>query len=359
MDFSYLDDWVDEEAEVELADESGAGYRNVWVAGETARGELLADTLATIGQARDLADQIGCYVYALVLGTELESAAQKLIGYGADRVLVADDPRLDEYQPEIYVKLLADLVEQYRPEILLVPGTTMGRDFAPRLAQRLNTALISHCVKLDLDMSERLLLGTFPTLGGEVYHTVACPIARPQMATLEPGYFGIPFEDIHRSGQVQTVEINLDEVSSSLVWQDSDTPIPEQEISLTKAKTVVCAGRGMTDAEGFAQVERLAEALGGVVAGSRGAFDEGWISEDQIVGVGGTTIAPDLYVACGLSGDIYHYYGLQEAKLIVAINRNPEAPIMKVANMAVVGDARELVPAMVEFCGGSRIPVEG
>jgi electron transfer flavoprotein alpha subunit len=301
-----------------------------------------------MGQGRELADQIGVYAYGLLLGSGVEALGQKLIANGADKVLVVDDPALAEYQTEVYVKALTCLVDQYRPEILLLAATSLGSDLAPRLAQRLNTGLISHCTRLDLDMSERLLLGTFPVLGGEMFHTAACPEARPQIASLQPGYFGLPYEDTYRTGDVQQVDVDLAGAAGRLTWVNLDTPVELPPVPLAKAQVVVSAGRGMGDAQGFALVEQLAEALGGVVAGSRGAYDEGWISEEQIVGIGGECTAPDLYVACGISGDVYHYFGLQDAQFVVAINSDEKAPIMKSANVAIVGDARQVIPAMLD-----------
>jgi electron transfer flavoprotein alpha subunit len=351
MDFSFIDDW---EEEGEAVEEAGEGYRNIWVVAEAADGAFLPATLETMGQARDLADQIGVYVYGVLLGSEVESLGEKLFSFGADKVLVADDPALSEYLPGLYAQILTNLVEQYRPEILLMPATSLGNDLAPRLAQRLDTGLISHCVKVEIDMSERLLLGTFAVLGGEMYHTMACPEARPQMATLQPDYFRVPYEDTYRSGEVESVDVDLADVRARLTWVDKDASVDLPEIPLKKAKVVVSAGRGMGDAEGFGLVEKLAAALNesAAVAGSRGAFDEGWIGEEKIVGVGGEFIAPDLYVACGVSGDIYHYFGVQDSKFVVAINPDENAPIMKAANMAVVGDAKEVIPAMLEVLTG-------
>jgi electron transfer flavoprotein alpha subunit len=347
MDFSFLDDWGEEEAGPRLA-EGGEGYRNIWVVAEAADGALHAATLEAMGQARELADQIGVYVYGVLLGEGVEALGQKLIACGADLVLAADEPALAAYQPETYTQALACLVEQYRPEILLLAATPLGSDLAPRLAQRLNTGLISHCVKLELDMSERLLLGTFPVMGDEMFYTSACPEARPQMATLKPGYFRLPYEDAYRSGDVQRVEVDLDQATGQLAWVDLNAGVDLAAVPLSKAKIVVSAGRGLQDAEGFALAEQLARALGGVVAGSRGAYDEGWVGEDKIVGVGGEEIAPDLYVACGISGDVYHTFGLRSAKFVVAINPDENAPIMKVANIAVVGDAKSVIPALLE-----------
>lgn len=352
MDFSYLNALMEKEISPEAVEDAGQGYRNVWVFAEIIEGELSQATVEVMGQARNLADQIGVYVYGMLLGEAHTPLAESLMEYGADKVLVADDPdnpeRLAGYQPEVYTQALAELVSQHHPEILLLAATSLGNDLAPRLAQRLNTGLTSHCVRLEIDMAERLLLSTCLSLRGEVYHTFACPTARPQMATLEPGFFFVPDRDSRRSGEVQKVSLDLSGITANLAWADLDPPPIQQSVPLGKARIVVSAGRGMGSADGFELVKQLAAALGGVVAGSRGAFDEGWIHENQIVGVGGETIAPALYVACGVSGDIYHYFGVQDAKFIVAINPDNQAPIMKVANIAMVGDARLVIPEMLK-----------
>ena len=348
MDFSFFDDWTEEEEGEPTIEEVGEGYRNIWVVAEFTEGVVQRDSLAAVGQARELADQIGVYVYGLLLGEGVELLADQLIACGVDKVLMVDDPALTQYQPELHVQVLGDLADQYRPEILLLNATPLGNDLAPRLAQRLNTGLISHCVRLDLDMSERLLLGTFAVLDGEMFHPAACPEARPQIATLQPGCFRIPYEDTYRSGDVQAIDADIGGKVRQLEWLHTDAKVDLPPAPLSKASVIVSAGRGMVDAEGFALVEELASALGGVVAGSRGAFDEGWIEEDQIVGVAGVSVAPDLYIACGVSGDIYHSFGLQDARFTVAINPDENAPIMKTANMAIVGDARQVIPAILE-----------
>ncbi len=356
MDFSYLDSWMEKELRQEEVEETGQGYRNIWIVAETSQGSLSMPTLEVMGQARDLADQIGVYVYGALLGETGEPLTEELLAYGADKILVADDPthpdRLARYHPETYTKTLEDLVNRYHPEILLLPASPQGNDLAPRLAQRLNTGLTSHCIKLEIDMAERLLLSTCPILGGEVYHTYTCPMARPQMATLQPGYFRLPSRDSSRSGEVQKVAVDLEGISGRLTWSSLDAAPFQQPVSLSKASIVVSAGRGMGDGQGFELVKQLAAALGGVVAGSRGAFDQGWITEDQIVGVGGQMIAPRLYVACGISGDIHHYFGVQDAKFVLAINPDEQAPIMKIANIAVVGDARQVIPALLKALTG-------
>ncbi|HNS51493.1 MAG TPA: electron transfer flavoprotein subunit alpha/FixB family protein [Anaerolineae bacterium] len=345
MDFSFLDEEL-EESSAPLQ-QIGSGYRNIWVVAEAAGHALVPASLEAMGQARDLADQIGCYVFAVLLGDDLEALGEELAGYGAERVLLAEDPALAEYQAETWAHVLAGLVNEMRPEIVLMPATSLGNDLAPRLAQKLGTGLISHCVALEVDMTERLLLGTYGVLGGEVFHTLTCPEARPQMATLQPGAFRKPRAGGVR-GEIQKVDVDLEGVGARLVREGAVPAVDLPPVPLSKARIVVSAGRGMQDSAGFAMVTRLAEALGGVVAGSRGALDAGWIDEEQVIGAGGLSVAPDLYIACGVSGDVYHYFGVQGAKFIVAINSDPVAPIMKVAHMAVVGDARQVIPAMLE-----------
>jgi electron transfer flavoprotein alpha subunit len=184
-------------------------------------------------------------------------------------------------------------------------------------------------------------------MGGEVFHTVACPEARPQVATLEPGAFRVPRPGSH-SSDVQRLVVDLSGVGARLTWGEAVAAVDLPVVPLSKARIIVAAGRGMQDATGYGLVVQLAEALGGVVAGTRGALDAGWIEEEQVLGAGGLSAAPELYFACGLSGDIYHYFGVQASRFVVAINPNPEAPIMKVADMAVVGDARQIIPALLE-----------
>lgn len=347
MDFSYFDSFIEEE--VGPAEEAeGLGWRNVWVVAEVADGALTPATIQAMSAGRDLADSIGVYLYGVVMGSGVEDEAQALIRYGADKVYLADDPALAQYHVETYTKVLADLVTARQPEIVLLPATSLGNDLAPRLAQRLDTGLFSGCLKVEMDMAERHLLGITPLMGGQYFQTVACPSARPQIATLQPGCFRPAYEDTYRSGEVETVGVELDGVSGQLDWVDMAVRVEVPTPPLERARIVVSGGRGLGDADGFKRVQELAEVLGGAVAGSRGAFDEGWIGEEQQVGVAGAWIAPDLYVACGISGDVFHYFGFQDATFVVAINKDPDAPIFKVANVGIVGDAREVLPALIE-----------
>ena len=348
LDFSYLDMLLEEESE-ELVEETGEGYRHVWVLAEADNRSLTPVTLEVMGQGRDIADQFGIYLFALLLGSDLDGAlAQDLIHFGADKVLVVDDPALAQYQVEIYVEAVGELVNERQPEILLMPASPMGNDLAPRLAQRLETGLISHCVQLSLDMAERQLLGTFARMGGEYFHTISCPQARPQIATIEPGCFRPAYEEEFRQGEVEHLPLSVDSEAGRLTWLDMDAAVEKRPISLAQATVIVSAGRGLKDEQGFALMQRLADVLGGQTAGSRGALDEGWIDVAQQVGITGQTVKPDLYIACGISGAIQHYVGMQEAGFVVAINRDEDAPIMKVANVALVGDGQEIVAALIK-----------
>ncbi|RPI82741.1 MAG: electron transfer flavoprotein subunit alpha/FixB family protein [Chloroflexi bacterium] len=362
MDFSYLDMWNETPGQEE-GEAAVEGDRNVWMFAETVNGGLHPAALESMGQARELADAIGVYAYGVLLGVENTQHAEALIARGADRILVAGDPlhpdKLAAYQPEIFTLALAALIKQYRPEIFLLPATDLGNDLAPRLAHHLSTGLISHCVKVEMDMAERLLVGTCPALGGEVYHAFTIPLLRPQIATLEPGYFRSPVPNSSRTGEIQQVDIDLEYAVGRLTWSKSSTTSEttpgNPKGNLRRARVVVAGGRGMGNQAGFALVRELAAALNASVAGSRGAFDQGWITEDEIVGVSGETIAPDLYIACGLSGEIYHTFSVQDARFIIAINTDQNAPIMKGANIALVADARQVIPGIIDAVKENRL----
>jgi electron transfer flavoprotein alpha subunit len=341
MDLDFLESMMGEV-------EEESPYRDIWVVAEK-EGEALAPVvLEALGQARQLSDSLGVYVKAVFLGESPDELRQELVSNGADVVYVTDDPRLREYNTEVYSEVLGDLIEEGKPEIVLLGATSMGRDLAPRLAQRLGTALFTNCLSLEIDEMQRQLLATYPVYGGEYFQTSVCPEARPQMATVLPGAFRPLPADPSRTGEVETIAVDMDglEIRSKVLKVISEEVRPE--VPLSKAKIVVSGGRGMEDAESFALVEELAEALGGQVGGSRGAVDEGWINEEKQVGLGGTQIAPNLYVACGIAGAIQHYAGILDSKFVVAINKDPNATIFQVADVGIVGDVHEVLPALIK-----------
>jgi electron transfer flavoprotein alpha subunit len=341
MDLDFLESMIGEAVEE-------SPYRDIWVVAEK-EGEALAPVvLEMLGQARQLSDSLGVYVKAVFLGRSTEELGQELVSNGADVVYMTDDPRLSEYNAESYSKVLGDLIEEGKPEIVLLGATSIGRDLAPRLAQRLGTALFTNCLNLEIDEMQRQLLATYPVYGGEYFQTSVCPKARPQMATVLPGAFRPPLTDPGRTGEVETIAVDMDdlEVRSEVLEVVSEEARPE--VPLGKAKIVVSGGRGMGNAENFALVKELAEVLDGQVGGSRGAVDEGWMDKDRQVGLGGTQIAPDLYVACGVAGAIQHYAGVLDSKFVVAINKDPNATIFQVADVGIVGDVHEVLPALIK-----------
>ena len=341
MDLDFLESMMGEAVEE-------SPYRDIWVVAEKEGDALAPVVLEMLGKARQLSDSLGVYVKAVFLGASPEELRQELVSNGADVVYVTDDPHLSKYSTEIYSKVLGDLIEEGKPEIVLLGATGMGRDLAPRLAQRLGTALFTNCVSLEIDEMQRQLLATYPVYGGEYFQTSVCPEARPQMATVLPGAFRPPLADPSRTGEVETIAVDIDgvEVRSKVLKVVSEEVRPE--VPLGKAKIVVSGGRGMGDAESFALVEELADVLGGQLGGSRGAVDEGWIGEERRVGLGGTQIAPDLYIACGIAGAIQHYAGILDSKFVVAINKDPNATIFQVADVGIVGDAQEVLPALIK-----------
>jgi electron transfer flavoprotein alpha subunit len=330
-----------------IEEEEEIAYRDIWVVAEAEDGVLTPVSLEMVGKARELAAALGAYVQAVLLGENLEGLAQELIQRGADSVYLADDPRLAEYHLETYTKVLSDLFQEQKPEIILFGATELGQELAPRLAQRLGTGLISDCLDLSIDETERVLSASYPVYGGEYFHVSTFLGAKPQIATVRPGAFRLPFADEYRYGDVEEITVNLEGVEGKVKVLSVSAEEARPQVPLSKARVIVAGGRGVGDAEGFALVEELAEVLGGQVAGSRGAFDEGWISEDRQVGLSEVTVKPDLYIACGISGDVHHYFATQGAKFVVAIHKDPDAPIFKIADVGIVGHPKEIIPPLL------------
>ncbi|HIQ06443.1 MAG TPA: electron transfer flavoprotein subunit alpha/FixB family protein [Anaerolineae bacterium] len=310
-------------------------YSDIWLLINAATGELSPAELALAGKARELADALGAYVRVLLMGSSSHELARQLIAHGADAVCVAsDEPTLDG---------LAAFFGERRPEILLSSDTWWTQAQMPRLAQRLGGSMISHAVDLDIDTVERRLLASHEIYDGEAYQVVAC-LAHPAIATVQTGVFPVPYEDPHRTGEVEDVALvgELEAVTRKPVELPEASPVP-----LAQADRIVAGGRGMHDA-GWGLVERLARVLGAHVAGSRGAYDEGWIGREQMVDITGVRVAPSLYVACGISGTIQHYAAIEKAWCVVAINRNPDASIFRHADYGIVGDVSDVIPALVD-----------
>jgi len=327
--------------------EEVAEHMHVWAVAEL-KGESVAPvSYELVGAARDLADLLGVRAEAVLLGQNVEGLAQELIWRGADTVYVLEDEGLAQYRTEAYAKVLADLVNEKKPEIVILGATDMGEDLAPRLAQRLKTGLLPDCSKLELDQAERVLLGTRPTYDDELMVTNACPEKRPQMATVRPGVIEAFPPNEGRTGEIEKIAVSV--VEEEIRAKALEVVEEVRKPSLQGAKVVVAGGRGVGSGEGFILLGELAQVLGAAVGASRGAFDEGWVGKEYWVGgAGGTPVSPDLYIACGISGAIQHYLGIKDAKFIVAINKDPRAPIFKFADVGIVGDLHEVVPALIQ-----------
>lgn len=320
-------------------------YMNVWAVVEAKGGRLRPISLELVAAARELAGRMGERAEAVLMGHQVEGLAQYLIRHGADAVYLLDDPSLASYDTEVYAAALKELIESRRPQVVLLGDTERGQDLAPRLAQRLGTGLLASCARLEMDLSEWLLLATSPAYDDQLLVTSTIPRGRPQMATLRPGAIE-PFPpDDWQTGELERVEVAKAEPWVKTLEEVRESHRP----TLEKAKVVVAGGRGMGGPEGFQMLRELADLLGGALGATRGAVDEGWIgAEHWVGGAGGKPVKPDLYLACGLSGAIQHYLGIKESKRMVAINTDERAPIMNLAHLAIVGDVHEVVPALME-----------
>jgi electron transfer flavoprotein alpha subunit len=309
------------------------------------RGGVLHDVgLELLGKARELAEVAGSTVAALLLGADVAGLADRVIAHGAGLVLVADHPGLEPYRLLPYTAVLARACREYQPSILLLGATAMGMELAPRLAARLHTGLSAHCIDLQLD-ADGHLLQMVPGWGGGVIATIKCPNHRPQMATVMPGVMQ-KCEPTPRSGQVipLTVAEDLDVSGPQVLEVHRQEP---KEMPLETADVVVAGGWGLGGPEGWQLVEELAGLLGGAVGATRPPVDAGWAREEQMIGQSGKTVRPRLYIGVGISGMSHHVVGMERSEFVVAINSDPQAPIFEVADMAVVGDYREILPPLL------------
>ena len=340
MDASYLDLLMAQQEEVTEAEGGGGG---IWVVADVINGAVAPVTLEALGAARTLADSLGAYVYGVLLGDGVNDLARSLYQAGADGVRVADHPALARFALMPYLEVLSDLFEVEQPEVVIFGATVQGQALAPRLAQRMGGGLIEHLVNATLDEATRTVQGAYPAYGGEYYEIAACPEARPQFLTVEPGAFPTPFLDQYRQGEPTAVEAEPVEPAVRVVGPTEDFDPPP--IPLAKAPVIVAAGRQAGD---FGLVQQLAAALGGQVAGDRGARDAGWIEDGQIVDVRGVTIAPEVYVAVGIRGDTFHNAAIEGARFIVAVHPDPDAPIFQVADLCLEAEPQEVLPALLK-----------
>ncbi|MEA4933190.1 MAG: electron transfer flavoprotein subunit alpha/FixB family protein [Lawsonibacter sp.] len=321
-------------------------YQGVWVCLDQTGGKIAGVSYEMLSEARKLADQRSAEVSAVLIGSGVKDQAKAAIAYGADNVYVCDAPVLTDYRTESYCKVLAGLVRAHNPEVLFLSASNNGRDLAARLASRLETGLASDCVALRLD-GEGQLVATRPTFGGNIMSDVIFPEQRPAMCTIRPNAMEKAEPDPTRTGKVVDVPVDVQE-------EDLRTKVLELiakasgEVSLTDAQIIVSGGRGLGDASGFALIQELADTLHAAVGASRAAVDAGWIPYEHQVGQTGKTVGPKLYIACGISGALQHLAGMKTSDVIVAVNKDEEAPIFSVANYGIVGDLYQVLPVMIE-----------
>ena len=323
-------------------------FKDVWVFAEQRQGTLTPVVVELLGEGRKLADKLDVKLCALLVGSNVKDLIQTLIHYGADRVYCVDNESLEKYTTDGYSKAVCIAVESYKPEIIMMGATHIGRDLAPRIASKLNTGLTADCTGLEIDPEDGKLRQTRPAFGGNLMATIICPETRPQMCTVRPGVMDKAIKDTNRSGE--TIEIEVDISQKDIRTKVLEiVKIKRDMIPLTDADVIVSGGMGIKNAEGFKMLKELADVLGGTLGASRATVDAGWIDKSRQVGQTGTTVRPKLYIACGISGAIQHLAGMQESGMIVAINTNPNAPIFEVADYGIVGDVYEVVPQLIEL----------
>lgn len=324
-----------------------SAYKNVWVFAEQRQGKIMQVAIELLGEGRKLADEIGVDLCAIVLGKNIEGLSKELIAYGADKVYVADHDLLENFTTDGYTKVITDAINEIKPEIVLLGATHIGRDLAPRVAARVDTGLTADCTKLDIDPEDKKIMQTRPAFGGNIMATIVCPNHRPQMSTVRPGVMDKAERDDVRTGEVIKLDVKLDkaDVRTEVV---EVVKADKELVSLTDAEVIVSGGRGLGKPEGFELIKKLADKLGGVVGASRATVDAGWIDHSHQVGQTGTTVKPRIYIACGISGAIQHLAGMQTSDIIIAINKNADAPIFNVADYGIVGDLYDVIPALIE-----------
>ena len=333
-------------------------YKGVFVFAQQVDNKLHGIALELVGKGKDLAKDLGTEVTAVLIGSDVMSLTKELAEYGADRIIVVDDPELKEYRTEPYAHALAEVIKKYEPEIMLVGATAIGRDLGPRVSARIHTGLTADCTQLEIgdfpinpipgrEQLHNQLLMTRPAFGGNTIATIACPNFRPQMATVRPGV-------MQKAERVEGAQAVIEEFNPGFVPNNKYVEILDivKAVSdvedIMDAKILVSGGRGVGSAENFKLLDDLAEALGGTVSCSRAVVDAGWKSKDLQVGQTGKTVRPHVYFAIGISGAIQHLAGMEESDIIIAINKDETAPIFDVADYGIVGDLNKILPALTE-----------
>ena len=338
---------LEEPAAVAPAPVADARYRGVWVFVEQQDGNAAAVSWELLGVGATLARDLDVDLCAFLLGDGVEHLAREAISFGARRVYLIEDPVLKDYRTEPYLKGTLDLIRKYRPEVVLMGATGLGRDLAGAVATVLETGLTADCTELTIDKERRLLEQTRPAFGGNIMATILNQIRRPQMASVRPHVMRKPQRLEGTAGEIFREPLNLDEKDVRVkVLQVLREDRGAGHVDIAGAEVLVSGGRGVQNPENFRVLEELAAVLGGTVSASRSAVDAGWVPYERQVGQTGKTVRPKVYIACGISGAIQHLVGMQDSDLIIAINRDRDAPIFEVAHYGIVGDLFEVVPAL-------------
>ncbi len=319
--------------------------KGVWVFAEQRYGTLSKVSFELLGKAQELGETLNQDVSALLFGDQISDLSETLIKYGAQNVYVADDPCLKNYRTNAYTMVIEELVNQYKPNILLMGATHIGRDLAPRVSRRIGVGLTADCTELTIDPEEKILLQTRPAFGGNIMATIANRFSRPQMATVRPGVMEAVEKPANKGSVIQhKVEIKEEDIGTKIlevVMED------KKGTDICDARVLVAGGRGVGDSEGFKVLHELASLLGGELAGTRIVVEEGLVPVENQVGQTGKSVRPELYIACGISGAIQHRAGMMNSRYIIAINKDPRAPIFQVADWSIVGDLNKVVPEMI------------
>ncbi|MCW4049551.1 MAG: electron transfer flavoprotein subunit alpha [Candidatus Bathyarchaeota archaeon] len=330
-----------EAAEAVLTD-----YKGVMVYAEHRNGRVHPVSYELLGKAQELAAQLMEPVYAVIVGSGVGAGAEELVSRGADKVFVYDDPALKDFRDDPYSDLLTQCCNEEKPSIFLVGATSIGRSMGPRVAAQLKTGLTADCTSLSIDDETGFLWQTRPAYGGNIMATIYTPMSRPQMATVRYKMFPEAKKVDNPKGVIINKTVNMNMVKDRVKVLGFEEA--KEQVSITDADIIVSGGLGMGESTGFELMQKLATALGGAVGASRPTVDEGWIDYRHQVGLSGRTVRPQVYLACGISGAVQHQAGMKTSDVIIAVNKDPEAPIFRISNLGVVGDLYEVVPRLIE-----------
>jgi electron transfer flavoprotein alpha subunit/NAD-dependent dihydropyrimidine dehydrogenase PreA subunit len=321
-------------------------YKGVWVVAEHYKAEIHKVAYQLLTKGRELADILDVNLSLIVLGDKFDNKLEEFGAFGANEVIYIKSSILKDYYSDLYVNTLSEIISKNKPEIILIGATPTGRDFAPRVAKRLNAGLTADCTGLDIEQNTKNLMQTRPTFGGNIMATIRTPTSRPQLATVRPGIF--------KAVKSRKRNVNIIKIDYDFKEKDSVQKIikiidkQKTKVNLEDAKIIVAGGRGVGSKEGFKLISELADVIGAEMGGSRVTIELNWLEQDRQIGQTGKTVAPQLYIACGISGAIQHLVGMQNSEIIVAINKDPSAPIFSIAHYGLVGDLHTIIPLLIE-----------